>query len=169
MTDGPLKLLHGDLTDKIIGVFYAAYNELGCGFPEFVYSAGLALALTQAGLTVACEASVPVHFRGRQIARFRVDILVNELVIVEVKAAQHIEPWHLAQVRHYLKASGVTVGLLLNFGPKPTFKRSVFDTARGTFLTESPFGPDGGVARDRHPRTPPTDESSTDIGDSSKN
>jgi GxxExxY protein len=158
-----VNLLHRDLTDKVLGVFYDTYNELGCGFPEYVYSAALAIALAGAGLTVASEVQLPVHFRGLQIARFRIDILVNDVVLIEVKAAQRIEPWHIAQVRNYLKASGVSVGMLLNFGPQPTFKRSVFDTARGTLVTESSYVPDPRASSERNRRTSPTDEDICDL------
>ena len=125
-SDKPGTIQHRDVTDNVLRVFYDTYNEIGCGFPEYVYSAALAIALAGAGLTVASEVQLPVHFRGIQIARFRIDILVNDVVLIEVKAAQRIEPWHIAQVRNYLKASGVPVGMLLNFGAQPTFKRSVF-------------------------------------------
>ena len=106
-----------------------------------------------------------MHFRGIQIARFRIDILVNDVVLIEVKAAQRIEPWHIAQVRNYLKASGVSVGMLLNFGAQPTFKRSVFDTARTTFFTESSYVPDPRVSSERNPRTSATHDESADISD----
>jgi GxxExxY protein len=165
MTHEPMKLLHCDLTDNILRVFYDAYNELGCGFPEYVYSSALAIALTSAGLTVATEVNLPVNFRGRQIARFRVDLLVNDVVLIEVKAAQRIEPWHIAQVRNYLKASGVSVGMLLNFGPQPTFKRSVFDTARGTLLTEASYALNRHTSREQDPPPSSTHEAWRDVCD----
>ena len=165
MTHEPVKLLHRDVTDNVLRVFYDTYNEIGCGFPEYVYSAALAIALAGAGLTVASEVQLPVHFRGIQIARFRIDILVNDVVLIEVKAAQRIEPWHIAQVRNYLKASGVPVGMLLNFGAQPTFKRSVFDTARTTFFTESSYVPDPRVSSERNPQTSATHDESADISD----
>ena len=81
-------------------------------------------------MSVVQEAQLPVIFRGYQIARFRADLLVDDVVIVELKATLLIEAWQLVQLRNYLKASGRSVGLLLNFGAEPAFRRTVFESAR---------------------------------------
>jgi GxxExxY protein len=130
----PSRLLHHELTDKLLGVFFDTYNELGYGFSEFVCSSVLAIALADAGLEVVQEARLPVTFRGRIVATFRADIVVNGVVIVEVKARPEIERRDQAQVLNYLKASGFAVGLVVNFGPRPTFKRVVYETARFAHL-----------------------------------
>ena len=124
------KLKYGDLTEKIIGIFYDVYNELGHGFLESVYEEALAIALGEAGLKVVRQQAIPVWFRGRQVGDFRADLLIEDTVIVELKAARTIDPAHEAQLLHYLRATEIEVGLLLNFGTRPHFKRLLFDNER---------------------------------------
>ena len=115
------------LTQKIIGVFYEVYNELGTGFLESVYQKSLALALESSGVTVRCRIDIPVWFRGHQVGHFEGDMLVEGCVLLELKAARALDSSHQAQLLNYLRATGIEVGLLLNFGPKPEFKRLAFD------------------------------------------
>lgn len=124
------ELRHGALAEKIIGVFYDVYNELGYGFLESVYEASLCLALQEAGLTVERQVAIPVWFRGRKVGEFRADLRVNGFVLLELKCSRVLDVAHEAQLLHYLKATEIEVGLLLNFGEKPQFKRLVFDNAR---------------------------------------
>jgi GxxExxY protein len=121
---------HQEITEKIIGVFYEVYNELGHGFLESVYEQSMAIALSEAGLQVVQQAPIAVHFRGRMVGDFRADLLVNNQVIVELKAARAIESAHEAQLMNYLRATKIEVGLLINFGPKPEFKRFIYDNDR---------------------------------------
>jgi len=121
---------HRDLTEKIIGVFYAVYNELGHGFLESVHEQALALALVQAGLNVQRQVPVVVWFRGQKIGDFRADMLVEGLVLLELKAARTIDQAHEKQLLNYLRATDVEVGLLLNFGIRPEFRRLVFENER---------------------------------------
>lgn len=121
---------HEQLTGKIIEVFYEVYNELGHGFLESVYEASMRLALVQAGLFVAPRKPLEVWFRGVIVGVFEPDITVENLVILELKSARVIDPAHEAQLLNYLRATEIEVGLLLNFGPKPEFKRMVFDNER---------------------------------------
>jgi GxxExxY protein len=118
---------HDDLTERIIGVFYEVYNELGYGFLESVYREAMRLALMQAGLKVDAEVSVPVSFRGTVVGIFRADMIVNEVVLVELKACDQLMGQHESQTMHYLRATSIEVGLLMNFGPVPRFKRFVMD------------------------------------------
>jgi GxxExxY protein len=127
MTAPRMALKHGEITDRIIGCFYEVYNELGHGFLESVYREALTVALEAAGLRVQREAPIPVWFKGHTVGEYRADLLVDGLVIVEIKVARALEPSHEAQLIHYLKATRVEVGLLLNFGPRPYVKRVVFD------------------------------------------
>jgi GxxExxY protein len=124
------RLKHPGLTCRIIGVFYEVYNELGPGFLESVYVAALGLALEEAGLRVERETSVEVFFRGRVIGKFRADLVVGQVVLVEVKAATRLGPTHEAQVLNYLRATALELGLLLNFGPRPQVRRFLFDNPR---------------------------------------
>jgi GxxExxY protein len=121
----PSELLEKELTGKIIGVFYEVYNELGCGFPEFIPRRAMVIALGQAGLSAVEEAQIPIWFRGYRIVRFQADILVEQRVIVEVKACAEINEFHTIQLTNYLRASDMEVGLLLNFGKRAEFKRRV--------------------------------------------
>jgi GxxExxY protein len=123
-------LLHRDVTEQIIGGFYEVHYELGGGFLEHVYRSPIIEVLRGRGLLVEDNARLPVHFRGRLIAEFRPDLVINQVVLVELKAHRAIEPTHEAQVLNYLRASTIEVGLVLNFGPKPTFKRHVYANSR---------------------------------------
>ena len=118
------------LTQQIIGVFFDVYNELGTGFLESVYHKSLALALESAGLTVHSRVDIPVWFRGHQVGHFEGDLLVEKCVLLELKAARALDSSHQAQLLNYLRATGIEVGLLLNFGPKPEFRRLAFDNRK---------------------------------------
>jgi GxxExxY protein len=121
---------HQELTEKIIGVFYDVYNELGHGYLESVYEHSMAIALSEAGLQVVQQAPITVHFRGQIVGNFCADLLVNNLVIIELKAARTLESAFEAQLLNYLRATDIEVGLLMNFGPKPEFKRLLYDNER---------------------------------------
>lgn len=121
---------HADLTKAIIGCFYDVYNELGFGFIESVYEKSLSIALRAKGFEVHQQIAIPVWFRGNQVGDFDADVMVNKLILLELKTARTIEDGHLGQLMNYLKATDIEVGLLLNFGPKPEFKRLVFGNDR---------------------------------------
>ena len=123
-------LKHGELTQRIIGMFYEVYNELGHGFLESVYEEGMAIALAQAGIRVERQYPLKVLFRGNVVGDFRADLIVERAVILELKAGSGIDGSHEAQLLNYLRATEIEVGLLLNFGPKPQFKRMVFENSR---------------------------------------
>jgi GxxExxY protein len=141
-------LLQGDISHRVIGGFFDTYNELGYGFPEFVCRSALLVTLRQLHLNVEAEVPLPVWFRGERIANFRGDMVVNGVLLVEVKALQELERFHYAQVLHYLKASGLEVGLLVNFGPRPQFRRIVFQPER-VASSAGPPQPAGQEAEDQ--------------------
>jgi GxxExxY protein len=125
------RLLHGGITQIIIAAFFEVYNELGVGFLESVYRVALVIVLRARGLQVEVNPRLPVYFQGRLIAEFCPDLMVNGVVIVELKATRTIDNAHKAQVINYLKASNAEIGLLLNFGAESgQFKRFVFDNER---------------------------------------
>jgi len=126
-TDG---LIHRDLTDQILGAFYREYNELGSGFVEPVYELALTKQLHSRGLNAKRQIPVTVSFRGRPAGHFRADIVVEDKVVLELKAPSQIYPIHEVQLLNLLRASPFEVGLLLNFGPEPQFERLVFSNAR---------------------------------------
>lgn len=121
---------HWDLCHEIIRVFYEVYNELGYGFLEAVYEEAFARALREAGFLVDRQVPTPIWFRGAVIGDYKADLIVNGKVLLELKAAQGIDPAHKAQLLNYLRATELEVGLLFNFGPKPHFQRFVFENNR---------------------------------------
>jgi GxxExxY protein len=121
---------HKELTHKIIGVFYDVYNELGNGFLESVYQRSLGLALESAGLKVSSHVKIPVWFRGQRVGQFEGDMLVENSVLLELKTARCLDLSHHAQLLNYLRATGIEVGVLLNFGVKPEFKTLTFDNPK---------------------------------------
>jgi GxxExxY protein len=123
-------LKHKDLAQTIIGVFYEVYNELGHGFIESVYENALEIALTAKGLNVLRQIDIPVSFRGHNVGDFAADMLIEKSVLLEFKAVRTLDSAHEAQVLNYLRATQIEVGLLLNFGIKPEFKRLAFDNSR---------------------------------------
>ena len=124
------ELLHAETTDKILGCFYRVGNKMGHGFLESVFHRAMFHELTKAGLTVRSKVSLPVWYDGKMVGDFEADLIVEERVIIEVKAGRAIDPSGIAQLTNYLRASEIEVGLLLNFGPKLEFKRLVFENSR---------------------------------------
>lgn len=130
MASLPLGLKHSDLTQKIIGVFYDVYNELGHGFLESTYADAMLMALLEAGMIAEREVSIPVWFRGRKVGQYYADLIVEGVILIELKAVRALEAAHEAQILHYLRATEIEVGLLINFGLRPQFRRFLFDNER---------------------------------------
>jgi GxxExxY protein len=124
-----------DITQQIIKAFYAVYNTLGYGFLEKVYENAMAIELRHLGLHVVAQAGIDVYYAGSHIGQYSADLLVNDQVLIELKAARTLLPEHEAQLLNYLKATPYEVGLLLNFGPKPQIKRKVYDNERKGSMT----------------------------------
>jgi len=122
-------MIHEELTEKILKACFEVSNELGCGFLESVYLRALLVALAQAGLKAETQKPLTVMFRGQSVGDFFPDIIVEDTILLELKAVKALAPEHLAQVMNYLKATGIEVGFLLNFGaPKleiSTLRKSV--------------------------------------------
>ena len=117
-------LKHEQITKSVIGCAFEVINELGAGFLESVYEKALLLVLRQKGLSAIPQHAVKVMFRGECVGDFYADICVEEKVIIELKAVKAITPEHQAQIINYLNATGIEVGLLINFGnPKLEYKR----------------------------------------------
>lgn len=121
-----MELLHKDITDKIIKAFYKVYNELGYGFLEKVYENALFLELKEMGLYCEKQKQIKVFYNGQIVGEYFSDIIVNSCVIIELKAAESLCEEHGLQLINYLKAIEIEVGLLLNFGKNPEFKRKLF-------------------------------------------
>ena len=121
---------HRQLTQRIIGIFYNVYNELGHGFLESVYHKAMEVALTSDGMQICSPVIIPVWFRSQRVGDFEGDILAERSVLLELKAVRTLDSAHQAQILNYLRATDIEVGLLLNFGVKPEFKRLIFDNQR---------------------------------------
>ena len=118
--------LYGDITGKIIKCFYNVYDELGNGFLESVYEKALMIELKEIGLKCVNQQSLNVFYKQQLIGDFIADIIVEEKIIIEVKAIAKLTPKHEAQIINYLKATGIKLGLLVNFGEELEFKRRIF-------------------------------------------
>jgi GxxExxY protein len=119
---------HSDITGIIIKAFYNVYNQLGYGFLEKVYENALLIELKKLGLECVAQYPIKVFYDNLKVGFYIADIIVNNCVIVEIKAAETLCEEHEAQLTNYLKATDIEVGLLLNFGKKIEFKRKVFST-----------------------------------------
>ena len=121
---------HSDLTGKIIKCAQNVHNALGFGFLEKVYHNALLLELKKFGFEVESEKSICVYYQGQLVGEYCADIVVDQKVILEIKAVKTINSAHEVQLVNYLKATGIEVGLLLNFGKSLEVKRKIFETVR---------------------------------------
>ena len=121
-----MNLIHEEITDVILKSFYSVYNQLGYGFLEKVYENALLIELTENGLFCEKQHPIKVNYNGTTVGEYFADIMVENSVIVELKAAEFIVEEHELQLINYLRATEIEVGLLLNFGKKPVFKRKIF-------------------------------------------
>jgi len=127
---------HRELTDAIICCFYTVYNTLGFGFLEKVYENALLLELVKRQITASPQWPITVYYGVIPVGDYCADILVENKVIVEVKAVKSLAPEHEAQLLNYLRATEIEVGLLLNFGTLPQIKRRSYENIRkGHVLT----------------------------------
>jgi len=132
-----MPLMHEEITREIIGAFFTVYDELGHGFVESVYKRALVVELQLRGLACEREVLYPVYFKGVDVGEYRADLVVESKVIAEVKTADKIVPVHEVQLLNYLRAAKISLGLVLNFGPRSTFKRLILSEERGVVvLTE---------------------------------
>ena len=122
--------LYSDITSEVLNAFYDVYNELGYGFLEKVYQNALFNELTQRGIQCQKEYPISVYYKGICVGDYYADILIEDKIILELKAVKTILPEHLAQLNNYLRATDAEVGLLLNFGMEPQKKRIVFTNDR---------------------------------------
>ncbi|HDQ00472.1 MAG TPA: GxxExxY protein [bacterium] len=123
-------MLYSDLTEKIINAFYKVNNTLGFGFLEKVYENAMVVELRKMGCDVQQQKNIRVYYESEEVGDYYADLLVERLVIVELKACESLCEEHEAQLINYLKATKIEVGLLLNFGRKAEFKRKIFSNDR---------------------------------------
>lgn len=125
-----MELIHKELTDQIIRSFYDVYNILGYGFLERVYQRALFLELKSRGLQVEFQKQILVYYKKVKVGEYYADLIVNDQVVIELKCASTLIEAHEKQLLNYLKSTRLEVGLLLNFGVVPEFKRKVFSQSR---------------------------------------
>ncbi len=119
-------MLHEEITEKVISCFYDVYNILGFGFLEKVYENALVIKLKELGFDTVQQMPINVHFEGKIVGSYYADVVVDDKVIVEIKAIDKLHKEHSAQLINYLKSTRMEVGLLMNFGPEPEFIRKIF-------------------------------------------
>jgi GxxExxY protein len=132
-----MSFLFKEITDKVIKAFFRVYNELGFGFLEKVYHNAMIIELKKAGLFVESQKKIKVYYNSYEIGEYFADIIVNDSLILELKAAESLVREHELQLINYLKATRIEVGLLLNFGKKPEFRRKVFSNERKKLIGSS--------------------------------
>lgn len=119
-------MLYQGLTDMILGAYYRVYNSLGYGFLEKVYENALVMELNDAGFHASQQQQINVYYKGAVVGDYFADLIINDKVIIELKAAESLRDEHVAQLTNYLKATDRELGLVLNFGKRPEFKRVIF-------------------------------------------
>jgi len=124
------KLLHNELTDSIIKTFFDVYNELGYGFLEKVYQNAMYLELKRKGFEVEAQKQIKVHYKGVVVGDYYTDLIINQTVILELKASEMLVYENELQLLNYLRATDIEIGLLLNFGKKPELRRMIFTNDR---------------------------------------
>lgn len=125
-----MHLLNNELTSLILKTYYEVYNELGYGFLEKVYQNALLIELKNKGLEVTPNKKIKVYYKGENVGDYYADIIVNDTVVLELKAAEYIIDQFENQLLNYLKGTDCEVGLLLNFGKKPEFRRKIYENKR---------------------------------------
>ncbi len=128
-----MEYLYKDKTEKIIKAFYKVYNTLGYGFLEKVYHNSLLIELQKAGFECKSQFAIKVYYDGFQVGDYNADIFVDDCIILELKTSEKLCEENEFQLINYLKATNIELGLLLNFGKKPEFKRVIFTNDRKSF------------------------------------
>lgn len=129
-----IDLLHKEISKPILQVFYEVYNNLGYGFLEKVYQNAMYFELKSQGYEVEAQKQIKVYYKNRLVGEYYADLIIEDSVIVELKACQCLLSSHVAQLMNYLKSTPIEVGLVLNFGETPDFKRLVYTNNRKTNL-----------------------------------
>ena len=121
-----MSLLHQSITNTILKVYYEVYNELGHGFLEKVYQNAMYFELKARGLKVESQKEIKVYFKQQLVGEYYSDLIVENKVIIELKATEVLMNAHVAQTINYLRATLIEIGMLLNFGAEPEFKRLIY-------------------------------------------
>jgi GxxExxY protein len=124
------KFLHKSLSDSILKIYYEVYNELGYGFLEKVYQNAMYLELKSQGFKVEAQKQIKVFYKSQIVGEYFADIIVDDAITLELKASECLKDEHQAQLLNYLRATKVEIGILLNFGTEPEFKRLIYTNDR---------------------------------------
>jgi GxxExxY protein len=124
-----MQFKYQDITERIIKAFYNVYNSLGYGFLEKVYENAMMIELRSLNLNCEKQKQIKVYYKNENVGEYFADIIVEDKVIIELKAAEALIEDHEHQLLNYLKATEIEVGLPLNFGKKPQFKRQIFENS----------------------------------------
>jgi GxxExxY protein len=127
------KFLHKSLSDSILKIYYEVYNELGYGFLEKVYQNAMYFELKSQGFKVEAQKQIKVYYKSQMVGEYFADIIVEDLITLELKACECLMDEYQAQLLNYLKATKVEIGMLLNFGTEPEFKRLIYTNDRKKF------------------------------------
>jgi GxxExxY protein len=121
-----MELLHKEISEKIIRCYYKVYNTLGYGFLEKVYENSFAIELKKAGFEVKCQQPIKVFYESELVGEYFADIVINDIIILELKASVAIQDEHECKLLNYLKATNIELGFLFNFGTTAEYKRKIF-------------------------------------------
>lgn len=121
---------HIDLSEKIIRAYYNVFNKLGYGFLEKIYENALLIELQKMGIAAFSQYDIKVYYDDIEVGSYKADIVVENKIILELKASESLKEEHEAQLLNYLRATKYEVGILLNFGKKPEIKRKLFTNSR---------------------------------------
>ena len=138
----PGKLIEEGLTKEVIGCFYEVYDEVGFGFLENVHTKALVKEMRWKGLNPLREFEATVDYKGEPLCSYRLDLVVNDKLIVEVKSTEVLPPTSMRQLCNYLRATKFEVGLLLHFGPEPKFYRRILTNDMKKSRNKIPYSPD---------------------------
>ena len=145
-------MIDEELTGRVIKVFYKIYNALGYGFIESIYHNSMIIELVSEGLRVETEKPIAVYYGSNVVGTFEADLVVQDKVILELKAKESLHQAHEAQLTNYLRATDIELGLLLNFGRKPEFKRKYFsNSSKGLSM----FSTEGKILTSLFKKDPP--------------
>ena len=125
-------LVQEELTKSVLGAFFEVYNTLGCGFLESNYASALQIELRLRGHAIQREVPLEIFYKGHRIGCYRIDMIVDSNLVVEIKSTPSLPPTARRQLLNYLRGTGLSVGLVLHFGPQPVFHRQVCTLRRGT-------------------------------------
>ncbi len=127
-------LLHKEISSPVLKIFYEVYNQLGYGFLEKVYQNSMYLELKAQGFKVEAQKQIKVYYKNQVVGEYYADLIIEDKIIVELKACECLISSHITQLLNYLRCTNIEVGFVLNFGEDPEFKRIIYTNNRKTTI-----------------------------------